>query len=54
MDDTAGGIPAIATDGGTWRFPANRPLRLDSGASLARSKRMSGERPDRPSSPALW
>ena len=25
----------METGGGTWRFPANRPLRLDSGASLA-------------------
>ncbi|WP_293901599.1 homoserine O-acetyltransferase [Phenylobacterium sp.] len=25
----------IETGGGTWRFPADRPLRLDSGASLA-------------------
>jgi homoserine O-acetyltransferase/O-succinyltransferase len=25
----------IETGGGTWRFPANRPLKLDSGASLA-------------------
>ena len=25
----------IETGGGTWRFPANRPLRLDSGAQLA-------------------
>ncbi|HZZ70464.1 MAG TPA: homoserine O-acetyltransferase [Phenylobacterium sp.] len=23
------------TDGGTWRFPANKPLRLDSGATLS-------------------
>jgi homoserine O-acetyltransferase/O-succinyltransferase len=34
MDDT-GAIPAIATGGGTMKFPANKPLRLDSGASLA-------------------
>jgi homoserine O-acetyltransferase len=26
---------AIETGGGTWRFPATQPLRLDSGASLA-------------------
>jgi homoserine O-acetyltransferase len=25
----------VETGGGTWRFPASRPLRLDSGASLA-------------------
>jgi len=25
---------AIETGGGTWRFPADRPLRLDSGAHL--------------------
>jgi homoserine O-acetyltransferase/O-succinyltransferase len=35
MDDAAGAIPAIVTNGGTWRFPANKPLRLDSGAQLA-------------------
>jgi homoserine O-acetyltransferase/O-succinyltransferase len=33
MDDGAG-LASIASDGGTWRFPANRPLRLDSGATL--------------------
>lgn len=27
--------PETETGGGTWRFPANRPLRLDSGATLA-------------------
>ena len=27
--------PEIETGGGTWRFPAAQPLRLDSGASLA-------------------
>ncbi len=26
--------PAIESGGGTWRFPADQPLRLDSGASL--------------------
>lgn len=25
----------IESGGGTWRFPADRPLRLDSGAALA-------------------
>ena len=25
----------VETGGGTWRFPASRPLRLDSGATLA-------------------
>lgn len=31
----AGFEGAIPIGGGTWRFPANRPLRLDSGATLA-------------------
>ena len=26
---------AAETGGGVWRFPADRPLRLDSGATLA-------------------
>jgi homoserine acetyltransferase len=35
--DSAGQDPGrgVETGGGTWRFPANRPLRLDSGAKLA-------------------
>ncbi len=32
---TAGIDGAMPIGGGTWRFPANRPLRLDSGATLA-------------------
>src|SRR3954447_370885 len=34
MDDQAALSPAIETAGGTMRLPANKPLRLDSGASL--------------------
>src|SRR6476661_5849190 len=34
MDDQAALSPAIETAGGTMRFPANKPLRLDSGATL--------------------
>lgn len=34
MDDQAALSPAIETDGGVWRFPAARPLPLDSGAIL--------------------
>ncbi|HET6971196.1 MAG TPA: homoserine O-acetyltransferase [Phenylobacterium sp.] len=30
-----GGEAGLETGGGTWRFPATQPLRLDSGASLA-------------------
>src|SRR5579859_363609 len=33
--DTAGGEPGSESGGGTWRFPANKPLRLESGATLA-------------------
>ena len=33
MDD-AGSIAGIPTDGGTMRFPAAKPLRLDSGAKI--------------------
>jgi homoserine O-acetyltransferase len=29
------GDPGRETDGGTWRFPASKPLRLDSGATLS-------------------
>jgi homoserine O-acetyltransferase len=32
---TASSEAALETAGGTWRFPADQPLRLDSGASLA-------------------
>jgi homoserine O-acetyltransferase len=32
---TAAAKRADTEDGGTWRFPADRPLRLDSGATLA-------------------
>ncbi|MDO8900669.1 MAG: homoserine O-acetyltransferase [Phenylobacterium sp.] len=35
MSDTAVPIPAIETNGGTLRLPADAPLRLDSGATLA-------------------
>jgi homoserine O-acetyltransferase len=35
MTDTAAASAASETHGGTMRFPANRPLRLDSGAKLA-------------------
>jgi homoserine O-acetyltransferase len=40
MDDTSPlspplDAPAIESGGGTWRFPATQPLRLDSGATLA-------------------
>ena len=40
MDDTSPlsphlDAPAIESGGGTWRFPAGQPLRLDSGATLA-------------------
>jgi homoserine O-acetyltransferase len=34
MTATAKASPAIETDGGTWRFPAGKGLRLDSGARL--------------------
>jgi homoserine O-acetyltransferase len=35
MSQTALAPSASETDGGTWRFPADQPLRLDSGATLA-------------------
>jgi len=35
MDDAASAPSGSETNGGTWRFPAERPLRLDSGATLA-------------------
>jgi homoserine O-acetyltransferase len=35
MSETAPTPPKIESDGGTWRFPADQPLRLDSGASLS-------------------
>jgi homoserine O-acetyltransferase len=35
MDDSSGTLDGVETGGGTWRFPANRPLRLDSGASIS-------------------
>ena len=35
MSETATAPPEILTDGGTWRFPPDQPLRLDSGAALA-------------------
>jgi homoserine O-acetyltransferase len=35
MDDAASAPSGSETNGGTWRFPADRPLRLDSGATLA-------------------
>ena len=35
MSDTVVTAPAIETNGGTWRCPADRVLRLDSGATLA-------------------
>lgn len=35
MSDTAPTLPETETDGGTWRFPADAPLRLDSGATIA-------------------
>jgi len=34
MDAAADTSPARETDGGVWRFPAGKPLRLDSGAKL--------------------
>ena len=35
MDDAASAPSGSETNGGTWRFPAERPLRLDSGATLS-------------------
>ncbi|MBA4794315.1 homoserine O-acetyltransferase [Phenylobacterium sp.] len=35
MSDTVVTAPAIETNGGTWRCPADKVLRLDSGATLA-------------------
>jgi homoserine O-acetyltransferase len=35
MSETAPASPVIENNGGTWRFPADQPLRLDSGASLS-------------------
>jgi len=35
MSETVDAPSKIVTDGGTWRFPEDRPLRLDSGAVLA-------------------
>ncbi|THD60563.1 homoserine O-acetyltransferase [Phenylobacterium sp.] len=35
MDAGADPSPESETGGGTWRFPAGKPLRLDSGATLA-------------------
>jgi homoserine O-acetyltransferase len=35
MDDSAGPLAGVETGGGTWRFAANKPLRLQSGATLA-------------------
>ncbi len=34
MDDTAAAFTERDTDGGTWRFPADQPLRLESGATF--------------------